>query len=79
MARGQIKQYVNTNSERMGRIDMANYFGKSLPWVDKAWKSGLIPPPIKIGSPMWVRSSVDAWIARLQQEAIEAAKEQKTA
>lgn len=67
------------SSEIMGRADVAREFNRSLQWVDKAWKTGkngrgLIPPPIQIGAPVWIRSAVYAWIEKLQQEAIETAE-----
>lgn len=58
---------------------MAAYFDRSLPWVDQASKKGLIPPPVRIGAPFWVLSSVTAWTARLIQEAEEQAAVLKAA
>ncbi len=77
MAREQMKQDTE-KKQRMGRADVAAYFDRSLPWVDKAWRKGLIPPPIQIGSPIWIKASLDQWIEKLQQEAIDAVQK-KTA
>jgi predicted DNA-binding transcriptional regulator AlpA len=60
---------VMNASQRMSRADVAAHFDRSLPWVDQASKKGLIPPPVRIGAPFWILSSVVAWTARLVQEA----------
>lgn len=76
------KEKKTANPEIMSRADIAREFNRSLPWVDKAWKTqkngskGIIPPPIHAGAPIWIRSAVYAWIEKLQQEAIEAAENQ---
>jgi len=75
-----MKESIHHNScQRMSRADVAAYFGRSLPWVDKAAKSGLIPPPIKIGAPFWTLPIIEKHIEKLAKEAVEAAQQHKMA
>ncbi len=63
--------------QRMSRADVAEYFNRSLPWVDRAAKNGLIPPAVRIGAPFWLKNVLDDWVQGLAAEAIEKAKEAK--
>lgn len=57
---------TTAGTKLLNRHEVANYYGRSCSFVDKAVKSGLIPQPIRIGAPVWTLSMLEAHILKLE-------------
>lgn len=59
-----------TNQKLMNRGDVAAYYNRTGPWVDKSVRTGLLPKPIRNnGAPLWTPEMLDANMVKLAEEA----------